>query len=109
MSKNKYICNPDRHHSNLLGLLSNQIHKNNDIEYLEALEEMSSSNVETSAYTIQSLGELLAHYSIAKNGDIEFDDTLGWLINYLGQYIEAYSMINGNARARIIELQEDQS
>ncbi|MCU7837027.1 MAG: hypothetical protein KZQ83_17470 [gamma proteobacterium symbiont of Taylorina sp.] len=106
MRKNRYLGDPDRHHSNLLGLLSNQLHKNNNIEFLEALEEMSSSNIETSAYAIQSLGELLAHYSIANNGNIEFDDTSGWLINYLGQYIETYSAINDNARARIIELQE---
>ncbi|MCU7837615.1 MAG: hypothetical protein KZQ83_20540 [gamma proteobacterium symbiont of Taylorina sp.] len=107
MSKNKHLNNPERYHSNLLGLLSNQLHNNNDIEFLEALKEMSSSNIETTAYAIQSLGELLAYYSIANNGEISFDDTSGWLINYLGQHIEAYNVINGNARARIIELQEE--
>ncbi|MCU7836016.1 MAG: hypothetical protein KZQ83_12310 [gamma proteobacterium symbiont of Taylorina sp.] len=84
MSKNKHLSNPDRCHADILGLLFNQLHKNNDIEYLEALEKMSASNIETSAYAIQSLGELLAHYSIANNGEILFDDTTGWLINYLG-------------------------
>jgi len=70
---------------------------------------MSSSNIETSAYAMQAFGELLAHYSVANKGDIEFDDALGWLIAYLGQYIEVYNSINSGAKIRIAELRKEDS
>ncbi len=100
MSDNQYTTHADRYNYELLTVLYSKVKNSKDKELLEAIENMASQNLDSAAFSIQALGEIVANNVESGKNSIN-DDSIGWLIMHIGQQIQACLEIRWDAQDKL--------